>query len=155
MRFIVVCLAIMSETPTVKPWRTNQLLTTPWTWDKKFLQASGPYSFQIMWTIPPPVLPTWPLVIYPQMISPFWIRIFLSRKLAQLWALLSSLYLIYWIFGSSILNTYFPVHSGSGFKIAGYGIPSLSSIHIMRFIKSSWLIKVSLWVKSIDPRSES
>ena len=62
--------------------------------------------------------------------------------------------------GSSSEKTCLPVQSGFGLRMAGVGSwPSSSSprtsIHMLRFIRSSWLMKVSRRVSSMQPSSES
>ena len=60
------------------------------------------------------------------------------------------------ICGSIIDNTCFPVHNGSGFKIAGFGtFPSQFSNHIIMFMNTSFLRNVSREVIFRHPNSVS
>lgn len=65
------------------------------------------------------------------------------------------MYLERLILGMIKEKIYFPVQRGLGFKMAGVGNFSSYPTHIIKFITSSFSIKVSLRVKSMTPRRAS
>jgi hypothetical protein len=145
---------MMSCTPTVNPLNTSQLFTSCWTADKKFAAWCAPYSLETICAI---LLPTGPRIYFvktPCNSSPLSINTFES-----LWQIppLLVFSLAKFILGIIIEKSYFPLHRGLGFKIAGVGRVTIcppfmySGIHMHSCMAISRSMKVSLDVISIEP----
>ena len=118
----------------------------------------GPHSSQVTWIKPPPPLPIVFLHSVPVSNSPCSIRTPVSSTLKAMSSesLAHALVRSKFTFGNIIENTCLPVHKGWGLRIAGFGtFPSQSSNHMMMFMKTSFVMKVSRFVIKRQPNKVS
>ena len=147
---------MISLIPTVHPFNKRKLFIIFWQFPKNSIVFCGDTSVQILCTIPPLEAPTVFLQIIPWINSPFliWTKLSIKLSLSANSSGVSSLNLVRFNFSGRIkLNICFPDHKGLGFIIQGIGksLISKSSIHIIKLLTWSYVKKLSLSVKTLQP----